>query len=101
MATDFPLIDIAGDRARVVDAVKAACTSVGFLAIPGHGVNRPVTDALAQASYGFSDLPMDEKLRVRRPKPEQNRGYIPPGDETLSRLRGVDTPPDLKELFAF
>jgi len=36
---------------------------------------------------------------VRRPRPEQNRGYIAPGEERLARLRDNETPPDLKELY--
>ena len=109
MSEPFPLIDIApfvradaraADQAAVVAAVERACRSTGFLAVTGHGVPPSVIQQLVAASYGFFDLPMDEKLRVRRPRPEQNRGYIPPGDETLARLRGAETPPDLKELFA-
>ena len=109
MSQAFPLIDItaftqsgADDAARrqVVAAVEQACRTTGFLAITGHGVARPVIDALIAASYAFFDLPLEEKLRVRRPAAEQNRGYIPPGDETLARLRGAESPPDLKELFA-
>jgi isopenicillin N synthase-like dioxygenase len=109
MSDAVPLIDIsafrqpgASDAARraVVDAVARACSAVGFLGVVGHGVPRPVIDDLLAASYEFFDLPADEKLRVRRPKPEQNRGYIPPGDETLARLAGNETPPDLKELYA-
>jgi isopenicillin N synthase-like dioxygenase len=109
MTASIPLIDIAAfvgsgagaaDQAGVVAAVEQACRDTGFLGVTGHGVPRPVITQLVEAAYGFFDLPMDEKLRVRRPKPEQNRGYIPPGDETLARLRGAETPPDLKELFA-
>src|SRR5271154_1567113 len=109
MTESFPLIDIApfvrpgasaADQAAVVRAVERACRSTGFLAVTGHGVPQPVIQLLVEASYGFFYLPMDEKLRVRRPRPEQNRGYIPPGDETLARLRGAETPSDLKELFA-
>ena len=37
--------------------------------------------------------------QVKRPRPEQSRGYIPPADERLARLRGEDTPPYLKELY--
>ena len=47
----------------------------------------------------FFNLPLAEKLAVRRPRPEQNRGYIAPGEERLARLRGDETPPDLKELY--
>ncbi|HUA56967.1 MAG TPA: 2-oxoglutarate and iron-dependent oxygenase domain-containing protein [Candidatus Sulfotelmatobacter sp.] len=109
MSRPFPLIDIGpftrpgtseAARRDVIAAVEQACRATGFLAVTGHGVPRAVTDALVRAAYAFFDLPLEEKLRVRRPAPEQNRGYIPPGDETLARLRGADSPPDLKELFA-
>ena len=104
-----PLIDIApflrpgthaAARRDVVTAVEQACRTTGFLAVTGHGVPQPVIDNLIAAAYAFFDLPLEEKLQVRRPAPEQNRGYIPPGDETLARLSGADSPPDLKELFA-
>jgi isopenicillin N synthase-like dioxygenase len=54
---------------------------------------------LVAQSYAFFDLPPGEKLAVRRPRPEQNRGYIAPGEERLARLRGDETLPDLKELY--
>jgi isopenicillin N synthase-like dioxygenase len=53
-----------------------------------------------EAAQQFFALPLDEKLRVRRPRPEQNRGYIPNGEETLARFTGAEAPPDLKEIFA-
>jgi isopenicillin N synthase-like dioxygenase len=55
---------------------------------------------LYDAAYAFFDLPMEEKQRVARPRPEQNRGYIGFGNETLARLAGRETPPGMKELFA-
>ena len=48
----------------------------------------------------FFDLPIDEKLTVRRPKNDQNRGYIPYGEETLALMHGQVTPADYKEVFA-
>ena len=65
----------------------------------GHGVPGAVIAGLIAQSYAFFDLPLAEKLAVRRPRPEQNRGYIPPGEERLARPRGDETPPDLKELY--
>lgn len=109
MSEALPVVDIAafvrpGATARecqaVVDRIAAACADIGFFAVTGHGVPRRVIAALVDAAYAFFDLPMSEKLAVRRPRPEQNRGYIPPGDERLARLSGDETPPDLKELFA-
>ena len=111
MTESFPLIDIApfvrqgasaADQAAVVGAVERACRSTGFLAVTGHGVAQSVIQQLVEASYGFFDLGRmrREAARACRPRPEQNRGYIPPGDETLARRGYADTPPDLKELFA-
>jgi isopenicillin N synthase-like dioxygenase len=108
MTTSFPTVDIAPlladgtptDQRASIEAIRAACETIGFFAVTGHGIPRTTIDALFTAAYGFFDRPLAEKLLVKRPKPEQNRGYIPYGDETLSRLRGVETPPDAKELFA-
>jgi isopenicillin N synthase-like dioxygenase len=108
MSTDFPVIDIAalqlpdapaGVRAEIARQVARACAETGFFAVTGHGVPHAVIAELIAQSYAFFDLPLAEKLLVRRPRPEQNRGYIPPGDERLARLRGNETPPDLKELY--
>lgn len=108
MSLDFPVVDIAGvldanaptaERTRIARQIAQACEAIGFFAVTGHRVpHRTVADLVARA-YEFFDLPLEQKLRVRRPAPEQNRGYIPPGDERLARLRGEETPPDLKELF--
>ena len=108
MAQSFPVIDIgayvdgetpARERAKVATEIGRACEEIGFFAVTGHAVPFAVIDQLVTQAYAFFDLPPAEKLKVRRPRPEQNRGYIPPGDERLARLRGEETPPDLKELY--
>ena len=108
MSHHFPVIDLAAAqvprasaaaRLAAVRQVASACAEIGFFAVTGHGVPRPVIVELISQSYGFFDLQLSEKLAVRRPRPEQNRGYIAPGEERLARLRGDETPPDLKELF--
>ena len=48
----------------------------------------------------FFDLSLDEKLAERRSRNDQNRGYIPYGEETLARMLGGNTPPDYEEVFA-
>jgi isopenicillin N synthase-like dioxygenase len=109
MSAMVPIVDIAGfvrpgasqaARDAVVDTVRRACETIGFFGVTGHGVAPRTIADLVAAAYQFFALPMAEKLAVRRPRPEQNRGYIPPGDERLARLRGNETPPDLKEMFA-
>jgi isopenicillin N synthase-like dioxygenase len=108
MSGDFPVIDIAAlrqpqasvaPRIEIVRQVASACEEIGFFAVTGHGVAGAVIAELVAQSYTFFDQPLAEKLAVRRPRPEQNRGYIAPGEEILARLRGDETPPDLKELY--
>src|SRR5690349_10479582 len=108
MSGDFPIIDLGAlrepqvsttARLDIVRQVMSACAETGFFAVTGHGVPRAVITDLVTESYAFFDLPFTEKLAVRRPRPEQNRGYIAPGEERLARLHGDETPPDLKELY--
>src|SRR5271165_41461 len=108
MSSDFPVIDLgflrepqvpAAARLEIARRVATACEEIGFFAVTGHGVPGAVIADLVAQSYAFFDLPLAEKLAVRRPRPEQNRGYIAPGEERLARLRGDETPPDLKELY--
>lgn len=90
MSGAFPVIDIAAARAprvsaaarlEIVRQVASACEEIGFFAVTGHGVSAAVIADLITQSYAFFDLPLAEKLAVRRPRPEQNRGYIAPGEE--------------------
>lgn len=105
----FPIIDIgaftrsgasAAEREAVARRVGDACQGIGFFAVTGHGVPQAAIDGAIAASYEFFALPLAEKMIVKRPRPEQNRGYIATGDERLARLRGNETPADLKEMFA-
>src|SRR5215510_906341 len=108
MSSDFPVIDLgslhkpqapAAAPLDIVRRVSSACEEIGFFAVTGHGVPGAVIADLVAQSYAFFDLPLAEKLAVRRPRPEQNRGYIAPGEERLARLRSDETPPDLKERY--
>lgn len=106
-----PAIDIApfgpggnragpAERAAVVRAVSAACIDIGFFTITGHGVPAALVDRMLETSRAFFDLPLVDKQRVARPRPEQSRGYIALGAENLSYSRGDASTTDLKEFFA-
>ena len=102
-----PFIDLApftdgtaGGRAAVARAVNAACTDIGFFAIAGHGVPESLVARMLETSRAFFDLPAAGKEAVKRPRPEQSRGYIAQGDENLSYSRGDATTTDLKDFFA-
>jgi isopenicillin N synthase-like dioxygenase len=98
MADLVPVVDL-----TAVDApaqLDAACRSVGFMSVLGHGVPRDVIDAMVTATDELFALPLDEKLRYRSPLPEINRGYAAKGTEGLTYSLGVDgRPPDLFEAF--
>ncbi|MBT7665203.1 MAG: isopenicillin N synthase family oxygenase, partial [Rhodospirillaceae bacterium] len=106
--SEIPVIDLtpfqdggsAEDRRVVAEEVAVACETLGFLVVSGHGVPKVVSDALYGEAHKFFDRPLDEKLTVRRPRNDQNRGYIPYGEETLAKMHGGVTPPDYKEVFA-
>ena len=92
MSMRIPIIDL--ERFESADSTTAkreldrACQEVGFLVIANHGVDAYVQDALVNAGSTFFDLPTSEKMVVRRPRHDQNRGYIPYGEETLARMQG-------------
>jgi isopenicillin N synthase-like dioxygenase len=97
--TGIPIVDLADDPAQVLAQLVEACTDTGFFGVTGHGVPAAtITDTFA-AARGFFALGADEKLAVKRPRPELNRGYLAPGTETLARLAGRETPPDFKEVY--
>ena len=107
-ANIIPIIDVSPLLARNDDAamrdvgaqLDEACRTIGFFGVTGHGVSDDTIACLYREAYAFFDRPYEEKMTVARPRPEQNRGYIRTGDETLARLAGKETPPDMKELFA-
>jgi isopenicillin N synthase-like dioxygenase len=80
-------------------AVDAACRTIGFLQVVGHGIpERTVADALDALDAYFA-LPLEVKLDGRPPRTDVDRGYAAPGDESLSYSLGVEAPPDLFEAF--
>lgn len=107
MPQTIPIIDFtdfrnggSNDRQRVARELGNAAQSLGFAVVGGHGIDVRLGEELREAGLRFFDLPLEEKLQVRRPRNDQNRGYIPYGEETLVRMSGGDSPPDVKEVFA-
>ena len=104
MAQVIPIVDLSRFESTEVDQaveeLDTICRDIGFLIVTNHGVPNTVQDALYSKSKEFFERPLDEKMSVRRPKDDQNRGYIPYGEETLARMHGGNTPPDYKEVFA-
>jgi len=99
-----PQIDLsrwhAGDRAGLAADLDAACRSIGFMQVVGHGIPPERIRAMLDAADEFFALPLDEKLAVRPAHPGINRGYAAMGSEALAYSLGVEpSRPDLFEAF--
>ncbi|MBM4443470.1 MAG: isopenicillin N synthase family oxygenase [Candidatus Rokubacteria bacterium] len=107
MATPaIPVVDLAPYRAgdpagtrRVAEEVAAACESIGFLIVSGHGVPDALVRRVFDVSLGFFERPLTEKLALRSDDPGVPRGYSALASKNLGRTYGLDTPPDLREQF--
>jgi isopenicillin N synthase-like dioxygenase len=85
-------------RAELADALE----KVGFFVVVGHGVPREKIERASEMARQFYALPMEEKQRCTDNAAALNRGYFPPGSETLAIPKENDgkRAPDLKEAFA-
>jgi len=83
-------------RAHVAGEIDAACRTVGFVQVRGHGVPEPALEGLAGAMDDFFGLPMADKLALRVPA---NRGYSAPRSESLSLSLGVEPAGRMNDFF--
>jgi isopenicillin N synthase-like dioxygenase len=102
-----PVIDLSPIRghdpaaiATLGAQVDAACREIGFLVVRGHAVDPALIGEVRRLGFAFFDLPEEEKLAMRPPPGTFLRGYTPPETNTLSRSRGVETPPDFRSLLS-
>lgn len=92
-----PTVDL-----RSANAVKdfaAACRSLGFVQVLGHGVSDQATAKLLSSCRVFFGADEAEKRRYVNADPAANRGYRAKGAEALSYSIGEPSPPDLFESF--
>jgi isopenicillin N synthase-like dioxygenase len=98
-----PIIDIAPyldgrDKLGVAQKVANACRDIGFLVVTGHAIDPSLVDAARRVSTAFFDLPLGEKMRVKRPATDVARGYIGMEAESVGRSRDPNaTAGDLNE----
>lgn len=96
--TGIPTIDLR-DR-DAAQQIGAACATVGFFQIVGHGVPAEVVDTAWDQAGRFFDLPLDQRLQAARRHDGDAYGYLPMELEALNRsLDGGYGPADLKETF--
>jgi isopenicillin N synthase-like dioxygenase len=104
-ASNVPTIDMrpwfSGDsdkRTGVARAVGDACENIGFFAVVGHGVEDDVISTCREAAEHFFDQPLQTKMSVAQ-QGGSYPGYIGFAQSTIAHSMGVDSPPDLREIF--
>ncbi|HEY0276470.1 MAG TPA: 2OG-Fe(II) oxygenase family protein [Paenirhodobacter sp.] len=104
----LPVIDISAfiaggvGAADVVRQVEAACRTLGFLLVTGHGVSPEVTRRLYNSARAYFDEPQDWKVRQGRGTGVQGGlAFSPIADEALAATLGIKTPGDFKESLNF
>lgn len=102
----IPVIDIGGwfaghqaARDEVAAALDDACRNTGFMQVVGHGLPSELLSRARAAMDEFFALPDADKLALRPPSPEINRGYAPRRSESLGYSLGEARPADLVEAF--
>ncbi|HXP31183.1 MAG TPA: 2-oxoglutarate and iron-dependent oxygenase domain-containing protein [Stellaceae bacterium] len=105
-SNQIPVIDIApfqagraDGKAAVAAQVKRACEEIGFFTIVGHGVAPALIEETRNVSNRFFDLPLEQKLKIKRAPGAASRGYAVTGDLALAYSRGDKSPPDYQEGF--
>ncbi len=104
VAGRVPHVDLSGAfepgprRDSVVETIRRACEEVGFLVITGHGVSNETVQRIEDVSRRFFALRIVEKMKLMRADGNR-RGYKPLLRTSLASSRGVETPPDLCELY--
>jgi len=102
-----PVIDLAPyfegteeGKQKVAAEVSRACRDIGFLVITNHQIPDELVTRISEASRNFFRLPMVEKRKVERPRPDMVRGYSAVEEEGLSYSLEDAAPGDLKESFS-
>ncbi|MBC8258470.1 MAG: isopenicillin N synthase family oxygenase [SAR324 cluster bacterium] len=104
--SDIPVIDLGTQfdspaaETRIAEQIDDACTRFGFFAVNGHGIQDEVLEKCWHASQEFFALSNAEKLKVKMPFAGYPYGFSAMEEEILSRSRGEQAPPDLKENFS-
>ncbi|CAE8599074.1 unnamed protein product [Polarella glacialis] len=90
------------DREEVIRQVLAACTSVGFMNVVGHGVPQPIIGGLLATLSEFFTSPVEQKEKcVSSPQNLIHRGYTYYQEESTNALFNRPGPRDLREAFSF
>ncbi|MEM7143340.1 MAG: 2-oxoglutarate and iron-dependent oxygenase domain-containing protein [Actinomycetota bacterium] len=108
MSSTIPLIDLDAwfdgsdeTRSALAAEVDAHLQRCGFLVVINHRIDAALLADLRRTARVFFHLPETVKGQTMPEEGGLYRGWIGAGRESNAATYGVDTPPDLKETFAF
>jgi isopenicillin N synthase-like dioxygenase len=100
----IPVIDInllrigtGSQKADVAKQIDRACKNIGFFSVVGHGIPKELIRAAWEVTASYFVLPAEEKEKIPMTT-EYPYGYSGVEEETLSKSRGDEFAPDLKEV---
>ncbi len=98
MAFELSTVDLSEPGAG--RRLEAAAASIGFFQLRGTGIPADVIAGVRRATTTFFDLSSELKQGTRSPRPDYNRGYFGPGDESVEHSLDVaGARPDRFEAF--
>ncbi|MBV9578135.1 MAG: 2-oxoglutarate and iron-dependent oxygenase domain-containing protein [Chloroflexi bacterium] len=65
----------ADEACALIEAVRAACTRVGFLQIVGHGIDADLLDGVYRSMEALVGLPIETRRRLSSPTGHAVRGW--------------------------
>jgi isopenicillin N synthase-like dioxygenase len=83
---------------HVAHELRGACIDSGFFYLKGHGIGQAEFDQLFTWGHRFFELPLEEKMQLRRMRSLSSQGYIGIGGTNPDG--NTAKAPDLKETFA-
>lgn len=91
----IPLLDLAAERADILEQLRDALFHVGFVYIKNHGIQGSTISNLIDGLPALFDLPVDEKKKLSQLNSPHFLGYIGLAEET------TEGQGDLREKFDF
>jgi isopenicillin N synthase-like dioxygenase len=77
-------------KAEVIEAVRSACETYGFLQVKGHGVPLASQQRILEAAKALFDLPQEQKDELSLKKSAARRGYERVGTQVLQEGARAD-----------
>ena len=87
---EIPIISLTAPEPELIDAIRDACTRIGFFYVRDHGVSQPTIDRTFEYAKKFFGQRAEEKEEVHIKKSRTMRGWDPVKEPKSEWEMGVD-----------